>query len=209
MNSIEPGRIVVLPPPQSDGDRLLERERELQRRKDLIASRMSPKGALGLPSKLDEARCTYGIPDSAFKMQAVYDRVLVFQVAMHLGETYEGGLIIQAETTRDRETRKAPLGIIISAGLKALDILRSNGMDLGHRIIHTNSAPYFVRFDNILGKDWHLIVLQAGQITASFDLAEDLSSRATRVRLFDNDGAPYHAHIGPDGKAFMPVNGDS
>lgn len=209
MNSMDPGRVVVLPPPQSDGDRLIERERELQKRRDLIASRMSPKGALGLPPKLDEARCTHGIPDSAFKMQAVYDRVLVFQVAMHVGETYEGGLVVLSENTRDRETRKAPLGIIVSAGLKALDILRSNGMDLGHRIIHTNSAPYFVRFDNILGKDWHLIVLQAGQITASFDLADDLASRVTRVRQFENDGQPYHAHIGPDGKAFMPVDGVS
>lgn len=209
MNALkEPPTTLVLPPPQSDGERLMERERELLRRKEEVRMRMSPPGALGLDAALEKARLEHGIPDSAFKIQAVFDRVLVLQVAMQDGETYKDSKIILAETTRDREMRKAPNGIIVSAGLKALDILRSNGMDLGHKIIFTHSAPYFVRFDNILGQDQHLVVLQAGQITASYDLSANLASRHTRVRLFENEGQPYHAHIGPDGKGLMPVNGD-
>jgi hypothetical protein len=201
---------IVGAPATTDSERFSARDKEIAERKSaVIKSRMSPKGLLGLPQKLDDARLQYGITDAAFRVQAVYDRVLVWQVAMQEGETYEGSKIIMAEVTKHREKVKAPIGIIVSAGLLALDVLRSNGMDLGHKVIFTHAAPYFVRYDVVEGQDYHLIVLYAGNITASYDLADDLRTRA--VRIVQNPAqseTPEHVLIDHNGKAVLPQKVD-
>ena len=188
-----------------EAQRLLDRQRELESRRSQIRAKMSPPGALGLPKILEAARLENGIPDSAFAIEAVFNRVLVLQVAMQEGETYKDSKIVLAETTRDRELRKAPIGIIVSAGLKALDILRSHGMDLGHKVVFTHSAPFFVRFDNIGGVDQHLVVLQAGQITASYNLAADLRARRVfKKQDTDSDGLIRHVLVDEDRNATIP-----
>lgn len=187
-------------------ERLRRREAELaERRKAQIAARMSPPGTLGLDKTLDAARCEHGIPDSAFSIQAAFNTVLVLQVAMQEGETYNGGKIVLAETTRDRELRKAPIGIIVSAGLGALDMLRSHGIDLGHKVVFVHSAPYFIRFDNIGGVDQHLVVLQSSQIRASFNVAADIKARKVFVKQeLDADGVKRHYLVGEDRKVIVP-----
>lgn len=177
------GLLPFVMPPTDDSERYAARDREAMEKKTaIIRSRMSLKGLLGLPPLLDAARLEYGITDAAFRVQAVYDRILVWQVSMQKGDTYEGSKIVLAETTKARELNKAPIGIIVSAGLIALDKLKSHGMDLGHKVIFTHSAPYFVRYDVVEGQDYHLIVLKAGHITASYNLAEDMRSRRVNVR---------------------------
>lgn len=52
----------------------------LQRLSDSIRARMSPKGELGIPELLDERRLEHGIPDGAFSMECLFDRILVFQI---------------------------------------------------------------------------------------------------------------------------------
>lgn len=202
--------LIVGAAPTADSERYAQRDRErAERMTAIIKSRMSPKGLLGLPAALDDARLEYGITDAAFKVQAVYDRVLLWQVPMQKGDTYEGSLIHLPDTTKDRELRKAPIGIIVSAGLSALDILRSHGMDLGHKVIFTHSAPYFVRYDVVEGQDYHLIVLQAAQITASYDLADSLKKRELRIiQNPENTTYPEHVLIDSSGKPTLPQKVD-
>lgn len=190
----------------AEAERLKRRERELVERKErAIRSRMAPAGTLGLGKCLEAARQQYGIPDTAFTLQAEFNTVLVLQVAMQEGETYKDSLIVLSEMTRDRELRKAPIGIIVSAGLGALDALRSHGMDLGHKIVFVHSAPYFVRFDNIGGVDQHLVVLQASQIRASYDAALDLKERRVFIKqVTDADGLIRHVLVDEDRQVTLP-----
>ena len=189
-----------------DGLRLKERDKELaERKKRLIRSKMSPPGTLGLDKCLEAARQKYGIPDTAFGMQASFNTVLVLQVAMQEGETYKDSAIILAESTRDRELRKAPIGVIISAGLGALDSLRSHGVDLGHKVVFVHSAPYFIRFDNIGGVDQHLVVLQVSQIRASYNTAEDLKERRVFIKAnVDTEGVITHVLVDENRQVTMP-----
>jgi hypothetical protein len=191
----------------NERERMKVREQELSARKEhLIRSKMAPPGMLGLEKCLEAARQTYGIPDSAFEQQAVFNSVYVLQVAMQEGETYKDSQIILAETTRDRELRKAPIGIIVSAGLKALDLMRSHGIDLGHKITFVHSAPYFIRFDNIGGVDQHLVVLDVRNIRSSYNLAADLKARRQNIKAVpDENGVITHCLVNEDRVVTVPL----
>lgn len=182
-----------------------------ERRSELIRKRSSPKGMLGLPKLLDERRIEYGITDSAFKFQASFDRILVWQIAMQKGDTFEeGGLIAMPDTVKAKERNKAPHGIIVSAGLLALDQLVSNGMNVGHRVLFCHSAPYFVRYDTIDGQHHHLVVLKAGDVIASEDTA--LGLRAQRMRIIqnpENKTQVEHFLVNEDGFPVMPQGAES
>lgn len=194
-----------------DSERLRARDAEILKRQEAFKGHTSPLGTLGLDRHLDEARVKFGIPDTAFDVAASYDRVFVFQVSL-LKDGKKGGdsMIHLPDSTLDREKNKAPTGCIVSAGLRALDILKSNGHQLGDVVLHTNAVPYFVRFDNISGHDQHMIVLKAGQISGNYDLAERLKNRAVRLKLeHDSDGSPYHAYIDENGKSLVPQLGDN
>lgn len=189
---------------RTDSEYLPERDR--QRAEQVSAAIMrnsSPKGTLGLSALLDAKRLEYGITDSAFDVSPAFNTVLVFQVALQEGSTFKDSLIHMPETTKAREKARAPIGIIVSAGLTALDHLRSHGIDLGHRVIFVHSAPYFVRYDHVAGVDQHLIVLDAAQIRASYDLATNLKTRAVRIK-YDDESA-QHVFINESGKQLAPL----
>src|SRR5688500_8982884 len=85
---------------------------------------LAPPGSLGLPPLLEEKRLRYEIPDACFKWHASYDRCFAYQVPAEK-ENFHGTSIIAPETTRDYEARVTPKMVLVSAGLKALDNLRS------------------------------------------------------------------------------------
>src|SRR5690349_5617893 len=85
-------------------DDLVEVSRLAERVSDAIAARMTPAGGLGLPPLLDERRLQYGIPDEAFEADALFDRVLVWQInPKHEDkETFGDTMIIKPETQEKR-----------------------------------------------------------------------------------------------------------
>lgn len=199
-----------LPKGQVMSDQLAPRDREQAERKaKIINSRTTPKGLLGLPKLLDERRLEYGITDGAFTRQAAFARVFLWQIPMQKGDKYEAdSLIHMAESTQQREKNKAPYGIIISAGLLALDSLRSNGIDLGHKVLFAHTAPYHIRYDVIAGQEMHLVILNAGDIIGSEDLASNLKSRQVRFKQGLNAaGAVEHTFQDDTGKTWLPQEG--
>jgi len=191
----------------ADSARLDDRDREIaERRTRMIQARMSAKGALGLPALLDARRLEYGITDAAFDRQAVFDRVFVWQIAMQKGDKYAGSSIHMPESVQQKEKNKAPQGIIVSAGLKALDQLRSHGVDLGHRVLFAHTAPYHIRYDVIDGQDHHLIILLAGDIIGSEDLATNLKSREVRYLARRTETAVEHTFIDGSGNPWLPAD---
>jgi hypothetical protein len=180
----------------------LKRERELQRE---IEKHFSPPGALGLSPLLDAKRIKHGIPDSAWRSQAVFNKILVWQLPIDESDTYGGGLIQKTETQKKRELSEAPRGVIVSAGLQALDELRSHGVDVGHTVFFTHLAPFRKRLPTIAGREPVLVILHAGDIFDSEELADNLKARVVRTLTREVDGVIQHFHCDATGKAWNPI----
>lgn len=194
--------------PQVDSGILEARDRSIaERRSEIMRTRMAPKGELKLPRLLDERRLEYGITDRAFDWQASFDRVYVWQIPMQKGDKFEeNSLIHMPESVQQREKAKAPQGIIINAGLTALDQLRSHGIDLGHKVLFCHAAPYHIRYDTVLGLEQHLIVLLAGDIIGSEDLAKNLKNREVRYLARRTETSVEHTFIDETGKPWLPAD---
>lgn len=186
-------------------------KRAVEEASDRLRESMAPPDSLGLHPLLEKRRWEHGIPNGAFKHQAAYDRVLVQQV---IGEqeakgTYGGGLIQMTDRAKQREKESYPRGVIVSAGLQALDVLRSNGMDLGHVITFVRLAPWRMRVETVAGIEYHLMVLRVGDIIASEDTASELRS-GERLLLTNvtTDGVVEHSYENQDGLAFKPAQAE-
>lgn len=165
-----------------------------------------------MPKLLNERREKYLIIDQMFEYPAMYDRILVQQISLHgESDTKGGGLIVMPETTKEREKNAACLGIIVGAGLQALDELKSNGSDLGHIVAFVQWAVYRLPVFTIAGRDFHLLVLKAGDIVADCDLFRLRNEQNVRVverKLPPTAENPYgsrvHVHIDEHGETWYP-----
>lgn len=163
-----------------------------------LRAAMAPPGALGLHPLVDARRLAYGIPDGAFNHIAMFDRVIVAQLPEVEGETViKGGKIIAPEQVRKRLEREAPRGIIISAGLQALDALVSNGCGLGHIVRFIRNAPYRFAVDSVGGIEVKVMLLRAGDIVSSEDLYENVKAAKVRTEVRETtiDGVVVRSHL--------------
>lgn len=167
-------------------------------------SLMSPPGELGLPDKLERARWRHGITDGAFKFQPVFDRVLVHQIDDVEDPTYApGGMIVRPETAQQRGRESAPQGILVAAGLTALDALISNGIEVGDLVDFAFHAPLRKRVAvSSTGRDHWVILLQAGDIVGSADLRERLNTG--ECRFIYNQDEKKHFYIDRNGEQWTP-----
>jgi hypothetical protein len=155
---------------------------------------------------LEAKRIKHAIPDSAWHSQAVFNKVLVWQIAVDASDTYGGGLIAKTEAQKKRELSEAPRGVIVSAGLQALDELRSHGVDVGHTVFFTHLAPFRKRLPSIAGREPNLVILHSGDIFDSEELAQSLKARRCRIinRVTD-EGRTEHFFCDESGKVWTPV----
>lgn len=170
---------------------------------------MSPPGALKLPPLLERRRHIVGIPDGAFKHACLYDRIMVWQIGFGDGQRYKGTSIWMPDQGKQREKESTERGIIVGAGLSALDAIRANGLDLGHVVLFTRIAPIRVRVDWIDGKDHQVLVMNAGDLVSSEDLAISLRMglQATKaIEKSDETGVitTTHLHVDETGKTWTP-----
>ena len=159
--------------------------------------KMSPPGALGLPPLLEAKRLKYQITDGTFRVHPAFDRILVFQISEHEGETFGGGAIIMAPTVAKREEVETPRGVIISAGLLALDHLRSNCIDIGHTVYFVQNAPWRIRVDVNRGHLFHVMVLRDGDLIGSEDTQEAV--RKGNLKVTYNKDTGQHVYADQDG----------
>lgn len=182
-----------------------------ERVEPIIREKQAPPGSLGLPELLDKRRIEYAIPDGAFKEQAVFDRVYIYQKRIEMRDTFsDESLIYTTSVGKQREHDSVPHGIIVSAGLKALDTLRSNGIDLGHIVGFIQLAPYRKEVAVVEGVSFYLMLLRVGDITGSFDLAEEFRKGRCKVHtrvITGDDGLEIKEHIYLDesGKIWDPI----
>ena len=165
------------------------REREKAEKEEAeLRSKVSAAGALKLPKLLDTRRIEFGIPDNAFREEATFGRCYLFQIqdSVKSDGTVGSGVIIATDTIQSDDDVRASRAIIVSAGLRALAELRSNGLDLGHIVRIARSAPFSFVYDHIAARPWRLIIVNAGDICGSEDLSKMLRSGERHVGVMDD-----------------------
>jgi hypothetical protein len=125
---------------------------------------------------LERRRLEYAIPDGAFRQQAMGWRVLLWQLPLWEGNTYQGTSILMTEQTKSRKVDEAPRGVIVSAGLEALDYLRSNGSDVGHIVNFLQLGPWRLPIDSIEGKQHYLVITHGADLIGDEDLQKALNA---------------------------------
>ena len=170
-----------------------------------IAERISPPGQLrgvsGTHPLLEDRRHEFGIPDSAMSVRAVFDRIYVFQVPDAVERSLASGLIVMTDVKKAIELQSTPRGVIVSAGLSALDVMWSHGIELGSVVRLQRLAPFHMRYDVIDMKEQYLLVMRIGDITG----CEDGAPLAGPVALDQPDGTKRYVLPGRGrGRKAMP-----
>jgi hypothetical protein len=182
-------------------------EERIKQAEGKIRAGMAKPGKLGLPALLEARRLEYIIPDGAFEHQAAYDRILVMQLPekAHESGRYEGTKIIMTQEARARNKEGAPRGVICSAGLAALDNLRSNGMDLGHIISFVRQSVWRVPVGIVESVPIYLVVLRDGDIIASEDLPNMLRKGKGKIETRKFGETEQHVYVDATGKQWNPT----
>jgi len=107
------------------------------------------------------------------------------------------------DQAKSREMREAPRGIILNAGLLALDNLQSHGMDLGFVVSFITNAPWRMRVDTIGGNDVYALVLRDGDIIGSEDTRELL--RREMMTIGYNADSKQHFYTTGEGPCAPPT----
>lgn len=147
-----------------------------------LEASLAPAGTYNIPMLLEERRLTYGIPNGAFESWPAYDKVYIYQIPLNERTTYTaGGAIIKPEARIAHDRNTAPRGIIVSAGLAALDSLRSTGIDIGHIVRFKKFSPFIQPVGEIDGVEITVMVIRDGDIVSSEDLASHYHKRLVSI----------------------------
>lgn len=159
---------------------------------DELEASLAPRGTYNIPMLLDERRFEYGIPNGAFESFPAFDKVYIWQVNLTERRTYsEGGAIIKPDARVAHDRNTAPRGIIVSAGLQALDSLLSTGIDVGHMVRFKKFSPFIQPVAEIQGVELTVMVIRDGDIVSSEDLARAYHAREISVVNVAKDSSGY------------------
>lgn len=154
-----------------------------------------------LPPLLEERRVKFEIPDVVFGREAVFDRVLIYQISDFEGDTYSGTNIVMTEKTKQRKLAMAPRGIVISAGLHSRDALVSNGCNIGSIVNFVRLSPWRLEVGIHQAKTVELHLVRVGDIVACEDLAAERDSGAVEIKM----EAGQHRVVRADGTCLEPL----
>lgn len=157
-----------------------------------------------LPPLLELRRRQHLIPNGAFDIFPAYDRVLIWQLGEHdaeEAEKFKGTGIYKPAAKVDYDRAMNPRGLVVGAGLLALNMLRSNGIDLGHTVRFQGYTISEHEVDVVEGKSLTVKSIIAGHVVGSEDLEK--MRRAGEARIAWNEGTPdkggYYEWVNADG----------
>ncbi len=161
-----------------------------------LRASLSPLGTFNISKLLDERRIQYGIPDGAFQSYPCFDKCYIWQISIEGGrDTYtEGGTILMPESVKTYKKNTAPRGILVSAGLQAMDSLYSTGIEIGHIIRFKKFSPFIMPVAEIDGHELTVMVVRDGDIEASEDLAAQFNSKSARIHNTSKDGYDFRVY---------------
>lgn len=186
-------------------DELGERESKRSRlQEEIRANHMSPPGVLNLPPLLEERRLSVPLPDHVFRVSAMFDRVYLWKLGNHESETYAGTQIVRPETDQLRDEKMAPRGMIVSAGLSAMDALVSNGCGLGHIVKFNRHVAALVSCGFVGPNEITLLEMAVGNITGSEDLGPALLNGDCRIEFNSDPKVLQHEFVDQTGRRWNP-----
>lgn len=158
-----------------------------------LAASLAPAGSFNIPELLDRRRFEFGIPNGCFSCYPADDKAFVYQVALpgQGGDKYQGSVLIKPENVQSWERNTAPRGILVSAGLRAMDTLHSSGIEIGHIIRFRRLSPFIMPVAEFSGKVLSVMLLRDGDIVASEDLATKLHSRTHEILNISKTGYDF------------------
>ena len=169
---------------------------------DELEASLAPRGTYNIPMLLDERRFEYGIPNGAFESFPAFDKVYIWQVNLTERRTYsEGGSIVKPDARIANDRNTAPRGIIVSAGLQALDSLLSTGIDVGHMVRFKKFSPFIQPVAEIQGVELTVMVIRDGDIVSSEDLARAYHARDLSIINVAKDANGYDFRLARTTKA--------
>lgn len=144
---------------------------------------LKPLGYYNIPEVLDKRRFEFLIPNGAFESVPGFDKCYVWQVSIEgARDTYaEGGTILMPDNVKAYKKNTAPRGVLVSAGLKAMDSLHSTGFKIGDIVRFKKFSPFIMPVGDIDGHELAVMVIRDGDLVASEDLAQRVNSRNNRV----------------------------
>jgi hypothetical protein len=158
-----------------------ERDAAIKRTK-LIKEKMSPPGALHLPEKLEAARLKHGIPDGFFRACAGFDRIFVFPLdPFDQDEKIPGSMLYRPQITQKKDLQEGFRGVLISAGLTAMDRLMSHGYELGDIVMTNKNVPFARRVELLEGEPMFVLVMRDGDLAGNETLQADILAGKRRV----------------------------
>lgn len=160
------------------------------------AEHMSAPGALGFPELLERRRWEAGIVDEAFLQGPIGTNVLLYQLKVLEEARAKGSKLYLPTDVKAGERFSASRGIVVGAGLAALDHLYANGVALGHIVRFSKLAVQHIKLSVIInGIQEYLLVLHCTEVRGSEDLGLALLSGQAKLAFKDNK----HAYLLPDG----------
>ncbi len=137
---------------------------------------------------------TIGVPPCPY--QPAFDRICVYQYPEEMArrETFaEGGVVLKPENVRARDEKVSPRGLLVAAGIEAMDYLRSNCIALGHIVWTARFSPWAHVIERRETGDVTMMFMRAGDIVGSEDVLRLI--REGKVAI----------EVGPDGKHVYKV----
>jgi hypothetical protein len=126
-----------------------------------------------IPPLLEKRVNELNIP--AWPGQACFERVIIYRIPDEesASEKTEGGLW-KAPSRVDIDKDRSPRGVVVSAGLAAMDVLVSNGMQLGELVWFAPHVPFRFVVGRKNNQDIQFYFMNVGDIV----LSEDILQRA-------------------------------
>jgi hypothetical protein len=188
-------------PEGSDARRQAEGElRTIELERISKSEKMSPPGALHLPDLLERRRWEAGITDEAFQQFPIGENVFIYQIPVLEGATFAGTKLFAATGAKEADKFSAGRGIIVAAGLPALDYLWSYGVEPGHIVRITKlSTMRLVLAGHTKGREEYLLVFHCSECRCSTDLGYDVIDGRARV---ERDAVGKHRLVYQDGRTF-------
>ena len=136
-----------------------------------------------IPPLLEKRVNELDIP--AWPGQACFERVIIYRIPDEesASEKTEGGLW-KAPSRVDIDKDRSPRGVVVSAGLEAMDVLVSNGMQLGELVWFAPHVPFRFVVGRKNNQDIQFYFMNVGDIVLSEDLLQrvaDGDAKLTKV----------------------------
>lgn len=198
-------RILGLSPDEQEAKELADNQRKMflvaESIERQLKESLKPKGFYNIPELLDNRRLDYLIPNGAFEVYPAFDKVLIWQLSTKESNTYaKGGKIVMPDNILAAKRNIAPRGIIVSAGLKAMDALYSTGIEVGHIVRFKKMSPFCMPVEEIDGHELTVMEVRDGDIAASEDLATHINSRRGKIVNIGKDKNMYDFRFELDGE---------